>query len=60
MLPPPTTRQSAWPSVDRRLDLLGEAGDRVGIDAELALAHQRLAGKLQEDAVEARARHKAP
>ena len=41
----------------RRCDLAGEAGDRFGIDAELALAHQRLARQLQQDAVEARAGH---
>ena len=40
-----------------RGDLAGEAGDRVGIDAELALPHQRLARELEQDAVEARAGH---
>jgi hypothetical protein len=38
-------------------DLAGEAGDRVRVDAELARPHQRLAGKLQQDPVEARASH---
>ena len=42
-----------------RGDLAGEAGDGVGIDAELALPHQRFARQLEQDAVEARAGHAA-
>ena len=40
-----------------RRDLPGEAGDGLGIDAELPLPHQRFARELQQDAVEARAGH---
>ena len=57
MLPPPTTRHSSWPCALAAAISLGEAGDRVGIDAELALPHQRLARELQQDPVEARAGH---
>jgi hypothetical protein len=42
-----------------RLDFLSKPLDRARIDAELPLAHQHFAGKLQEDAVETRARHGA-
>src|SRR3546814_7645045 len=38
-------------------DLLGDAGDGIRIDTELAGPHQNLAGELQQDSFEARARH---
>ena len=67
MLPPPTTPQfdgfsECWFDDEAQLvgfgdarDLLGHAGDGVGIDAERARSHQHLARQLQENSVEARA-----
>ena len=40
-------------------NLIGEAGYRIRVDAELPLTHQRFARQLQQDAVETRAGHAA-
>ena len=40
-------------------DFAGQASNRVRVDAELPLPHQRLAGQLEQDTVEARTGHAA-
>ena len=50
MLPPPMTRQTSTPSAWTDFDLVGDARDHGRVEAVLALAHQRLAGHLQQDA----------
>ena len=42
-----------------RGDLAGKTGNRLGVDPELALPHQRLARQLEQDPVEVRAGHAA-
>ena len=57
MLPPPTTRHKFDALRLGRGDLPGQAGDRFGIDPELARPHQRFARQLEQDAIEAREGH---
>ena len=50
MLPPPITRHSSTPSACTDFDFRRDARDHRRVEPVLALAHQRLAGKLQQDA----------
>ena len=50
MLPPPITRHSSTPSACTDSTSRRDARDHRRVEPVLALAHQRLAGKLQEHA----------
>ncbi len=50
MLPPPITRQTWWPERDHVRHVGGDAQQGVAVQAVIALAHQGLAGHLQQDA----------
>ena len=54
MLPPPTTMPTSTPVAWTAADLLRDERAELGIDAVLALAEERLAGELEQDAAVAR------
>ena len=54
MLPPPMTRQSSTPCADDLGDVGGHRVQRLQVDAERLVAHQHLAGHLQQDPAVAR------
>ena len=54
MLPPPITSASSSPVRANLDELARELVDGLRVEAELGGAHQRLAGQLQQDALEDR------
>ena len=52
MLPPPTTMAISTPPSRTMRDLLGERVEDLGVDAVAGVAHERLAGELEQDALE--------